>query len=231
MANRAGKSGGNRSGGNHVERSTENSFPRRVDPGSQATSRERFSQQQPQQQHGNTMIRNSTTDNAAAIANAAHERRKRKRLNPCCTCYRTSTCARAIFARGDGTNQGCECKTAGRKCTSCACKARCRNLHHAPTPRSSAPSGISSFFNRSDADPDVPEPEPDSEAPEPASPEPDSEDPSATRPDSNTNIQSQSEDDTAEDEDNDDDYLTATQTSVDNGEDDARDYGEERGWE
>jgi hypothetical protein len=77
----------------------------------------------------------------------------------------------------------------------------------------------------------VPEPEPGSEAPEPASPEPDSEDTSPTRPDPNTNIHSQSEEDTAEDDKNNDDYLTTTQTSVDNGDDDARDYGEERGGE
>ena len=213
MANRAEKIGGNRSGRGRVEPSTENSFPRRVGPGSQATSRELISNQH--HTHNGTMTNrtSSSTNGAAAAATAAHERRKRKRLNPCCTCYRTSTCYRKIFAKGDGTSQGCECRSAGRKCTTCACKSKCKNLHQAPTPRSTAPSGITSFFNRNRTEEEPEEPEPEPDEPEPES---DPEEPESNT--TNNNLQTPHEDDTPDDGADDDEYLTATQNSAESEE-------------
>ena len=124
-----------------------------------------------------------------------------------------TTCARSIFARGNGTSQGCECKTAGQKCTTCACKAKCINLHHAPTPRSNTPSGITSFFNRNATEG---EPEPEVPEPEPEQPEPES---------NNTidNYLQTPEENTTNDVPDDDDYLTATQNSAESDEEDVGD--------
>ena len=51
--------------------------------------------------------------------------RQRKTHRVCCDCTRHATC----ISMGDkGNNRpGCACRMAGRKCSSCACFARCRN--------------------------------------------------------------------------------------------------------
>ena len=149
MAGRTEKRGGNRSGGSSVARSTEKNSLRRVGPGSQATSREIASQQQQQPHNGNMNRRTRRPSEATAASTAEAEGpRQRRRINPCCSCYRTSTCTRRIFDNGDGRSQGCECRTAGRKCTNCACKSNCTNNHISPTPQSTTRTGISSFFSR-----------------------------------------------------------------------------------